>query len=180
METKKINKIAAVQKQYHDATVAFAEKVKSVYTDHDFESGHDIDKAFREMPSVHSAMRGLKATVHKAIDDMPLTVAERDELTAVAKKAEDEAWTVMRKACNNASASLEEKAKRVAIDQKLFKFTFRNLPSSAKEQIYTEAWNIAYERGHSEGFRAVMDEFGEIMDFAEKVVEATVAKGGEA
>ena len=61
-----------------------------------------------------------------------------------------------------------------------FNCAFRNLPDSAKEKIFAEAWDVAYERGHASGFMEVICEFHEVMGFAEKVVEATVAKGGEA
>lgn len=179
MEIKKNNNIIAVQKQYHDGAVAFAEKVKAVYADYDFKSGRDIEEVYLGLPSEFRAMRALNTVVRNAIDDMPLTVAERNELTAVAKEAEREARKIMQSAYKEASATLEKKAKEFAIDQQYFYCAFRNLSSSAKEKIFDEAWAVAYERAHSEGFMAVIIAFGEVMDFAEKVVEATVAKGGE-
>lgn len=157
----------------------FALKVRKTY-DHDFVAGRDIDEAFRGMPSSFRAMKELNATVKKALDETPLTVAERAALDAVAKEAERGARQVMQIACNDASVFLTEKAKKLAIDQQYFNCEFRNLPLSAKERIFDEAWDVAYERAHSAGFVDVMTEFSEIMDFAEKVVEATVAKGGEA
>ena len=174
------NQVEAVQKQYRDGAKAFAEKVESSYVNRDYKGGRDIEEAFFGLPSSFRFMRDLNKSVHESIDNMPLTVAERDELVAVAKEAEREARKAVQAAYNDASAVLEKKAKQIAFDQQYFDSEFRNLSSGTKEKILELAWAEAYERSHAEGFSAVMTTFSEVMDFAENVVKAVSQKGGEA
>ncbi len=168
-----------IQRMYDYGAGQYASEVKKVL-DFDFASGRDIEEAAGELPSSFRALRDLNKAVKVALDDTPLTVADRSALEVFAKEVERETRKSMNTAYHDALSVLEEKAKRIAIDQQYFDNDFRDLASGVKEQIFELAWAEAYERAHSDGFIAVITEFNETMGFAENVVKAIVSKGGKA
>ncbi len=168
-----------IEKIYSAAVAAYTDKVDTYMTkvladlrDNDDAEYGDVESAVKGIPSVYEAFSLTDTDVKLEIDATPLTKKDRDDMLAKRSEVAKKARGAMLRKAREAENTIETEAKRIAIGMQYFSSAFAKLSDKTANKIYNDAWAIAYERGHSGGLSEVMSEFGDILDFADRVVSS--------
>ena len=170
MNTEKIYDAAVAA--YSDKVDKYMAKVLNDLRDNDDAEYGDVESAAKGIPSVYEAFSLTDTDVKLEIDATPLTKKDRDDMLAKRSEGAKKARGAMLRKAREAENAIEAEAKRIAVGMQYFSSAFAKLSDEAARKIYDDAWAIAYERGHSGGLAEVMREFGNILDFADRVVSS--------
>ena len=159
------------------ATRAFADNEYKRLVDSPAADASDIESVLKGLGCARSAIATANINYKLLIDETPLTTADRAVYVADGKNFSDEAFRVMRVVERDAEALIESAARNiVARDLASYDKTFGKLPKPVVDKVVELAWDRAYDRSHSEGLSAVMDDCRDILSFLGDVLTAASEK----
>lgn len=114
--------------------------------------------------------RDFKKTIANEIDNERMTVSERNEAKKLNDKEDNEAVKKMRDMYYRNVNRVQDAAKaKVEADFPSNSVLF-SLSKTARDKIFSDAWNKAYEAEHSDGIYNVMDAYSDSLYSIENIL----------
>ena len=114
--------------------------------------------------------RDMKKTIANEIDNERMTVAERNEAKELNDKEDNEATKKMRGMYHSTLNRVEDAAK-AKVEAGLFSNSVLfSLSKAARDKIFSDAWEKAYDDEHSYGIYNVMDTYSNSLSSIEKIL----------